>query len=692
MKVFIVRPFSKKGGVDFDAIEDELIKPAMKAAKVSGGTTGLIARSGNIRVDMFEQLLLADLVIADVSVHNANVFYELGLRHALRHRPTIMIRFAQPKTAAKKKSGMVRSRSGSKNDGPNPDDVPFDLRTDRYLEYDLKRPRDSVAALTAAITDSLKAKNTDSPVYLLLPELRPPSTGKLRAVAEEFREAVDKAAEKGDFACLGLLAEEVDDVPWRQAARRLVGKTFFEKKSWAGARIWLEKVREEDPDDVEANLLLGTVYQKLGDLAESSAALKRVLDQEELNAGQRAEKLSLVGSNYKTEWIAEWQSLPAEARPTAALRKFTKLAVDAYDEGFNEDQNHYYSGLNALSLRTLQIELIKALPAVWQSRFNSEKEALDEQTRLARQRDALEGAVSQSLQAARKRDNARISRQKDKGDYWIDFSLADFGFLAGQKPSVVAQGYLDALAVVQGRFFSSDSAARQLRIFRDLGIFVEKAEAAILALGEPLEKAPEVPKRQRVILFSGHRIDGPKRKSPRFPASREAAAAAAIRREVLREKQAADGAPIKGIAGAANGGDIIFLEVCRAEGIPIEILLALPENEYAAASVNDGGPDWTERFRKLIRAKPPKMLANSSELPSWVADKTNYSIWNRNNLWTLHAALAHIQADVTLIALFDGKAGDGPGGTADMIERARRAHVNVIVIDPAKLGDGKRRR
>jgi hypothetical protein len=51
----------------------------------------------------------------------------------------------------------------------------------------------------------------------------------------------------------------------------------------------------------------------------------------------------------------------------------------------------------------------------------------------------------------------------------------------------------------------------------------------------------------------------------------------------------------------------------------------------------------------------------------------------------LHAALVEIHADVTLIALFDGKKGDGPGGTLDMIQRARDMHVNVIVIDPAAL-------
>src|SRR6516225_4685879 len=95
--VFIVRPFGIKAGIDFDRIETELVRPAMEQAGLTGGTTGQFIQQGNIRTDMFEQLLIADLVIADISIHNANVFYELGIRHALRDKQTFMIRAAVTK-------------------------------------------------------------------------------------------------------------------------------------------------------------------------------------------------------------------------------------------------------------------------------------------------------------------------------------------------------------------------------------------------------------------------------------------------------------------------------------------------------------------------------------------------------------------------------------------------------------------
>src|SRR5688572_6768844 len=120
MNVFIVRPFGTKNGVDFDRVEKDLIRPAMGQAGLTGGTTGEFIQQGNIRTDMFEQLLIADLVIADISIHNANVFYELGIRHAFRDKRTFLIK--------------------AKGDKSRENEVPFDLKTDRYLAYDARNP------------------------------------------------------------------------------------------------------------------------------------------------------------------------------------------------------------------------------------------------------------------------------------------------------------------------------------------------------------------------------------------------------------------------------------------------------------------------------------------------------------------------------------------------------------------------
>ena len=83
------RPFGVKEGVDFDAIDEKLIRPAINLAGFDGYTISKVIEAGNIREDMFGFLVTADIVIADLSIHNANVFYELGIRlrfTAARHR------------------------------------------------------------------------------------------------------------------------------------------------------------------------------------------------------------------------------------------------------------------------------------------------------------------------------------------------------------------------------------------------------------------------------------------------------------------------------------------------------------------------------------------------------------------------------------------------------------------------------
>ena len=70
------------------------------------------------------------------------------------------------------------------------------------------------------------------------------------------------------------------------------------------------------------------------------------------------------------------------------------------------------------------------------------------------------------------------------------------------------------------------------------------------------------------ILFTGHMIDKPDRPTPRFPASKEAAAAIAIRAALRKVMVEAGSDPLVGIAAAACGGDILFHEACRELKVP----------------------------------------------------------------------------------------------------------------------------
>lgn len=91
-RAFFVQPFGTKEGVDVDDVDRLLIQPALAAPGIRGQATTQIVEQGNIREDMFRMLVTADLMVADLSVQNANVCRELGTRHGLRPRTTFLLR------------------------------------------------------------------------------------------------------------------------------------------------------------------------------------------------------------------------------------------------------------------------------------------------------------------------------------------------------------------------------------------------------------------------------------------------------------------------------------------------------------------------------------------------------------------------------------------------------------------------
>jgi hypothetical protein len=655
-RAFIVRPFGPRNGIDFDRVQRELIAPVLDALGIEGRTTEELVHAGNIRTDMFEQLLLSDLVIADISVHNANVYYELGVRHALRPRTTILI----------------RARA---------DEVPFDLRTDRYLVYDEHDPGASVQRLTAAVEASRLADDADSPIFLLLPALKPTDPELFRPVPEGFTADVRAAERQGDLPMLAVLGEEAEGFEWALAAMRLVGRAQSGLSAWLDARATWESIRARRQDDPEANLMLGTVFQRLGDPVDSTAAIERVIGGKELTRDQVAEARALLARNAKDRWVADWADAPA--RCAAALRSpFLEAARVAYDDAFSADQNHWYSGINALALVVVTLCLARLEPDVWAERFELDDEAEQELSRLERTRGDLEAAVRRSLEA----EASRSARGGDV-DVWAELSRADLRFLTSERPSHVAAAYEHArthLNEAGAVSFPSESAARQIRLYLELGLFTEKATAALAALGAAEQPHPPPP-RPRVLVFAGHRVDAPGRAHPRFPPASEGTAAAMIHDAVAAEKRIAGPRPIEGIAGGASGGDILFHETCAELAIPTQLLLALPKDAFAAESVLDGGPDWMERYRTLCARLDTKVLSETKQLPRWLAARQSYGIWERNNRWILHTALSRADTDVTLLVLWDGKGGDGPGGTRDMVKLAESRGVRVVTLDATRL-------
>jgi hypothetical protein len=172
-------------------------------------------------------------------------------------------------------------------------------------------------------------------------------------------------------------------------------------------------------------------------------------------------------------------------------------------------------------------------------------------------------------------------------------------------------------------------------------------------------------------------VDAPDRATPRFPASRVDAAA---RRIVAALDDLGAGPEDLALTQGAAGGDLLFAEACLARGVPLRLLLPLALPEFIAASllpVVDGAA-WHARFRAVVdRLDEPPREAPAVLGPLAPAEDA----FVRANLWLLETALAFGADRLVCICLWDGRGGDGPGGTRHLVDAVRAAGGRVVRID-----------
>src|SRR5215212_3697612 len=92
---FVLMPFGKKtdasgNSVEFDRVYHEIIEPAIERSELESIRADEEMTGGIIHKPMFERLILCEYAVADLTTANANVFYELGVRHAVRPWSTVL--------------------------------------------------------------------------------------------------------------------------------------------------------------------------------------------------------------------------------------------------------------------------------------------------------------------------------------------------------------------------------------------------------------------------------------------------------------------------------------------------------------------------------------------------------------------------------------------------------------------------
>jgi hypothetical protein len=189
------------------------------------------------------------------------------------------------------------------------------------------------------------------------------------------------------------------------------------------------------------------------------------------------------------------------------------------------------------------------------------------------------------------------------------------------------------------------------------------------------ETSPEPP--HKVALFSGHMIDAPGRAKPRFPPNKEPLAANAIA-GVLAGLGLGPGD--LAICGGACGGDLLFAEAALARGARLELHIPFDEPAFLEKSVDFADRDWRARFL-AAKARGVLHIAPGELGPTQEGEDP----YERNNRWMLGTALRFGAGKVDFVCLWNGEAGDGPGGAQHMMEEVRKKGGRTVWLDTRRL-------
>jgi len=645
---FVAMPFGTKPGadgtpIDFNRVYEELLKPALQDAGCEVFRADEEQRAGDIRTDMFQELLVADLVVADLTLDNPNVWYELGVRHALRARGVLLVQ------------------------GPRATS-PFDIYTDRKLRYRLEGGAPDPACLAAdraALTAMARAtldaatRRKVSPVYLLLDHLREPDwrtlllsqPNEFNQGYEAWRSRMEVARQKNRAGDILVLADETPTRALWLEAKRAAGNCLLQLQHYDLALEQFDAALTVAPEDKPSLEKRAICLGRLGRHEEAREQLRLLTER----FPGDPEVWALAGRVEKVHWISRWRDdrlAPAALRAAAAAElACLEEAVAPYLRAFTADPSHHYSGINALTLQLLLQHLGGDVdPAALQ--------------RLA---GGVRWAAASALQRAPK-------------DYWARASQAEASLLL-EPQAAVQRDYRSAMAASERDRFALASTRETLALLRDLQFRPDETAAAFELLEREIARLAVPFQPRQVLLFSGHMVDAPNRPKPRFPAAKLPQAAQALN-QVLEQLGAGDGDLL--LTQGAAGGDLLCAEACRARGVRVQLLLPLPEPAFIEQSVlpSEDGEDWRRRYFELKAAlqDPPRVLPD--ELGPGPKDANAFE---RCNLWLLYTALAWGQQKVRFVCLWDGGGGDGPGGTAHMYNEVKRRTGRVSWIDTRRL-------
>jgi hypothetical protein len=315
--------------VDFEAVYHELVAPAIEGAGLEALRPDEEVTGGIMAQATFERLVLCEFAVADLTSANANVSYELGVRHAVRPSSTVLI------SAAGQRLMFEYAQEWALQYRLSPMGVPTDVeKTTRALAERLIVAREAPA---------------DSPLYQLVEGLSAPEVD--RSTTDRFRDRVRDASEKKERLAaaraqnLGAVQEierELGSVA--EAEGGFVVDLFLSYRALGGWREMIELVGRMSPGLAATTMIQEQYALALNRVGESERA-EQVLNDLLTNRGPSSETYGILGRVYKDRWAAA-----KKASDGPGAQRSLSDAVATYLKGFEADLGDAYPGVNAVTL------------------------------------------------------------------------------------------------------------------------------------------------------------------------------------------------------------------------------------------------------------------------------------------------------------------------------------------------------
>ena len=459
--------------IDFDALWEKALRPMIDElgylpVRADQDLGALIIQ------EMIERLAMADLVIAELTIPNGNVYYELGVRHAARRQGCIVV-----------------AAEGSKQ--------LFDTAQMRRVTYPLAEGtinEETSRQIQSALKEEVRKRlDSVSPVFQILPGY--PNQIDVAKIGS-FRDISEKLA---TFQAEVSVARQLPRELFAAETKRLLAK--YRSDAMALPTVALEllsllrdagewQIALDFADGVPERLkVLPTVKEqralllsKMNEHQEAIVVLEALIQTE----GDSSERRGLLGGRYK--------ALCEIALDSSSKREFLNKAILQYERGMQLDLNDYYPSGN--------------LPRLYRERADRGDE-----------KKAASTAAVAMLACER-------ARARNPQDPWASLTLFGAALDAGDLAS--ARKLLDEIKRIGATLFPLSSTLPDLR--RSLNLLPSSNKAsAVATLVKEMQRMTDPD--GVVVALAGRRVDARDADVMRFPASNVPAVTQRIRNMLI---------------------------------------------------------------------------------------------------------------------------------------------------------------